>query len=497
MDAVESGKGDTALWRLTLQHSPIGMALVGLDGRLMMVNRAACTMLGRDAETLHAMTFQDITHPDDLETDLEEFERTLAGEIDSYRLHKRYLRPDGSVLWSDLSVALMRDDAGQPLHFISQILDVSEEHERRAHLEETVAELERERSTLSAIFDTVNVGLLLIDADGRYERSNRRHQETMRLPFPDGHDGRAGQLGHVYHPDGKTLLTQEEMPSWRAGKGEEFDDYLYWVGDDPLTRSAFSTSVRQVRTPTGEHRGATLAYQEVTDLMRALAVKDEFVASVSHELRTPLTSVLGHLEMLTESEDLTPEVRRQLDVVRRNALRLRSLVSDLLHVAQAHAGSLQIERDSVDVVCLVEEALEAAGPAADAGGVTIVADLPDDLEALVDAQRLRQVIDNLVSNAIKYTEPGGETTLRLTTVDDTLELGVHDSGIGMSDAEAAQVFTRFFRGRGALERHSPGTGLGLTIVRSIVDAHGGTITVDSEPGRGSSFHIRLPGALLT
>ena len=493
---MEQAGYDATLWRLTLQHSPIGMVLVDLDGRLTMVNRAACTMLGREADDLRSCTFQEITHPDDLDADLAQFERTLAGEIDSYRILKRYLRPDGSVVWGDLSVALVRDDTGEPQHFISQILDVSEEHERPDHLERTVAELETERSTLEAIFDTVNVGLLLIDADGRYERSNRRHQETMRLPFPDGHDGHAGQLGHVYRPDGVTLLTREEMPSWRATRGEEFDDYLYWVGHDPVTRSAFSTSARQVRGADGERRGATIAYQEVTDLMRALAVKDEFVASVSHELRTPLTAVLGHLEILAESVDLPPPVRRQLGVVRRNAERLRTLVSDLLEVAQAHAGSLQLDRDTVDVARLVHEALEAAAPAADAAGVALEVDVPEVLEALVDGQRLRQVVDNLVSNAVKYTDRGGAAGVRVGVDGTTLDIRVHDSGIGMNAAEVERAFTRFFRGSGALERHRPGTGLGLTIVQSIVEAHGGSISLSSEPGTGTEFHVRLPGAVL-
>ena len=124
------------------------------------------------------------------------------------------------------------------------------------------------------------------------------------------------------------------MPTYRAAHGEEFDDYTYWVGDDPATRAAFSASARQVRGPDGEPLGAALAYQEITDLMRAMKVKDEFVSSVSHELRTPLTSVLGYLELLRERDDLPADVIAQLRVIQRNAHRLQMLLSDLLLFAQ-------------------------------------------------------------------------------------------------------------------------------------------------------------------
>ncbi len=134
------------------------------------------------------------------------------------------------------------------------------------------------------------------------------------------------------------------------------------MGNDPAHAQAFSTSARQVRGPPGERLGAALAYQEITDLMRAMQVKDEFVSSVSHELRTPLTSVLGYLEILCEHEELPPDVIAQLQVVQRNALRLQTLLSDLLHVGQVGEGSLQLQRSLVDLVAVVREAVEAARP---------------------------------------------------------------------------------------------------------------------------------------
>lgn len=465
------------LWRLAFEHSPVGMTLVGLDGRLHVVNRALCDMLGYDAECLSSKGFQELTHPDDLDSDLELFHQALAGKIDSYRLTKRYLHADGRIVWGDLSVALVTDTDGSPLHFISQILDITE--------------LEHERRTLEAIFDTVNVGLLLIDRDGSYRRMNRRHRDYMDITFPDGHDGIAGQLGHIYFPDG-TPMAREDMPSYRAVQGEEFDGLWYWVGADPTTRSALSTSARTIRDPSGEMTGAVLAYQDISDLMRALQVKDEFVASVSHELRTPLTSMLGYVEILREHEPLTDDVRRGLDVIHRNAGRLQLLVSDLLDAAQAREGGLELHREDVDLVDLVTDAVESAHSVAVAGGLDLSTDLPDSLHAHVDGPRIRQVVDNLVLNAIKYTEPGGSVSVTLARVRDDVVLTVTDTGIGMAEHELDQVFTRFFRGEAAIERDIPGTGLGLNIAHSIVTAHGGTVSVDSSPRNGSRFAVVLP-----
>lgn len=485
--------GDSAdLWRLTVHHSPIGMALVGLDGALLMVNRAFADMLGYDVDELTMRGFQELTHPEDLDADLERFQQTLDGDIDSYRLRKRYLRSDGDVVWGDLSVALVRGPAGEPLHFVSQILDVTEQRAYEQRLKAATAEAERERQALEAIFETVSVGLLLIGPDGTYERMNRRHAETLEIPFPDGHEGAAGQLGHVYRLDGKTLMTREEMPSYRAAQGEEFDDQTYWVGSDPQTRKAFSTSARVVRGPSGERLGAALAYQEITDLVRAIQVKDAFVASISHELRTPLTSVLGYLELLAEDESLADAVRDRLHVVRRNALRLQALVSDLLEVGQLGEAGLTLDRADIDVARVAREAAEAARPLADQAGLTMSVDLPDSLVALVDEKRVRQVLDNLLSNAVKYSAPGDAVSLGLRRSGTDLELTVADTGIGIAEEDTPHVFERFFRGSAALSQHIPGTGLGLDIVGTIVRAHHGSIVVDSALGEGTTFRVTLP-----
>jgi signal transduction histidine kinase len=296
----------------------------------------------------------------------------------------------------------------------------------------------------------------------------------------------------VYGGDGSTLFVRDEMPTYRASRGEEFADIRIWVGNDPLTRRALSVSARRVEDDRGAFAGAALAYKDVTDFMRALRVKDEFVASVSHELRTPLTSINGYVNILLERDDLPPDVVAQLEVVARNTVRLTRLVSDLLHTAQNDEGPMRVVREQTDLAAVVRGCLEAAGPAARRAQVTIAVDAPDTLTANVDAERMAQVVDNLLSNAVKYSRRGGHVRVGLGTDAGRVVLSVADDGIGIDAADRDRLFTRFFRTREAEERAIQGVGLGLSITRSIVEAHGGRIEVHSQLGVGSEFLVRLP-----
>ncbi|MGY2702868.1 ATP-binding protein [Nocardioides sp. HB32] len=349
-----------------------------------------------------------------------------------------------------------------------------------------------QRRISEAIFDTVDVGLVLLDRTGAYEGMNKRHEDFMRLAYPAGHAGTAGQLGLVYGGDGSTLFARDEMPTYRASRGEEFADIRIWVGNDPLTRRALSVSARRVEDDRGAFAGAALAYKDVTDFMRALRVKDEFVASVSHELRTPLTSINGYVNILLERDDLPTDVVAQLEVVARNTVRLTRLVSDLLHTAQNDEGPMRVVREHTDLAAVVRGCVEAAGPAARRAQVTIAVDAPDTLTANVDAERMAQVVDNLLSNAVKYSRREGHVRVRLGTDAGGVVLSVADDGIGIDAADRDRLFTRFFRTREAEERAIQGVGLGLSITRSIVEAHGGRVEVHSQLGVGSEFVVRLP-----
>jgi signal transduction histidine kinase len=365
--------------------------------------------------------------------------------------------------------------------------------ERRGEeLAEALHMIELQRRFADAILDTVDVGLVLLDRNGDYRSMNKRHEDFMRLAYPNGHAGHAGQLGLVLEEDARTMVRREGMPTYRAANGEEFDDCRIWIGDDPLTMRALSVSARSVLDAHGGFAGAALAYTDVTEFMRVLKVKDEFIASVSHELRTPLTSIVGYAQLLTDRDDLDDEVMVQLAVISRSSARLQRLVADLLHTAESDAGPMRVIRVPSDLSDIVRAGVEATQPMAETAGATLVLDAPESLPMLVDPQRIAQVVDNLVTNAIKYSPGGGRIEVSLHVDGDRVELAVADNGVGIDPADRDRLFSRFFRSRQAEEQSIQGVGLGLSITKSIVESHGGRIEVESELGRGSVFRVRLP-----
>jgi len=225
-----------------------------------------------------------------------------------------------------------------------------------------------------------------------------------------------------------------------------------------------------------------------------IRLRDEFVASVSHELRTPLTSILGYLELIREkvTDAETTEDGAFLDIVARNADRLLRLVSDLLLVAEVEGGMLNLQLREVELGALAAECVEAARPDADRRQISLTLRRESDASLAADPMRLAQMMDNVVSNAIKFTPTRGRVTVAAGSHDGHAVFAVTDTGPGISPADQAHLFDPFFRTRAAQTQGIKGTGLGLTITKAIVDAHHGSIEVESSPGTGTTFQIELP-----
>jgi signal transduction histidine kinase len=244
-------------------------------------------------------------------------------------------------------------------------------------------------------------------------------------------------------------------------------------------------------------------YQEQQQLVRELMALDrtkgEFVSNVSHELRTPMTSVVGYVEMMLEDRgSLTEHQSKMLEVVHRNAVRLQRLIEELLLLAKLESGSAAHLDEAVDLCELAQSVVDVLSPVAQRGGVTLErTEHPEPLVVQGDHAHLDRMLTNLVSNAVKFTPEDGRVLVGVHRVDDSVEVEVVDTGIGIPKSQQADVFTRFTRATNATERAIPGTGLGLAIVRQIVDRHGGTISLDSEEGMGTTVRVRLPVALST
>lgn len=233
--------------------------------------------------------------------------------------------------------------------------------------------------------------------------------------------------------------------------------------------------------------------REITRERAAERAKEEFFALVSHELRTPLTAILGYVELvLSDDSGLDAEHARHLEAVERNARRLVRLVGDLLLAAQLTGGPLMIELGSVDLEELARDAVDLAQPRAEASRIALKAEIGPRARCVGDRDRLAQVLDNLIANALAFTPSGGKVTVRVSGADDGARLEVADTGVGVPDGALPHLFDRFYRARTTAPRPAPGLGLGLTIVRAIARAHGGDVTVDSRLGEGTTFTVSLP-----
>lgn len=362
---------------------------------------------------------------------------------------------------------------------------------KEAQLQALLAESRERERLLNTILDTVDVGIVAVDAEGRRLLTNSWQSRLEAGAAPHGastavHRGWEDHL-LLTGPDQWTPLQPERRPIRRAMAGESFADHLVCFGGAPGGR-VVSTGARPLRDDDGGFGGAVVVYNEVTGLVNALAAKDDVVATVSHEFRTPLTSIIGNLDLVL-GEELPPSVLRRIEVAQRNAERLLALVSDLLVTASA---AVQLQPRRTDLAGLVEASIGSAQAHAQAARVSLSMEAREPLWANVDPLRISQALDNLVSNAIKYSPDGGSVTVSGCAAEGRVVLQVRDTGIGMTAADADRVFTRFFRSPAVRDGAIPGAGLGLSITKAIVEGHGGSITCRTRPGHGSTFTVELP-----
>ncbi len=222
--------------------------------------------------------------------------------------------------------------------------------------------------------------------------------------------------------------------------------------------------------------------------------RDELIANISHELRTPLTSILGYLELLGElgEDELGPQARQLVEVVRRNAGRELRLVNDLLAVSFVDEYLARNTLELIDLAAVAAQVVEEHQPFAKGAGLDLSLQAAGAVPVLGDADRLVRVLENLVVNACKFSPSGGEVRVGVAPEGEEAVLTVADTGIGVSEAERARLFERMYRAPGAIDRHVEGAGLGLAIAKAIVEAHSGTITLDSTPGAGTLVRVAMP-----
>jgi two-component system phosphate regulon sensor histidine kinase PhoR len=333
------------------------------------------------------------------------------------------------------------------------------------------------RERLEAVLDAMVEGVLVLGADGGVQLANARLRELF---------GAWGEVG------GRTPL--------EVIRRADVDELLGLAArtSDPMALDIALgedgwLELHARRFPAeGETQGVVAVFHDVSEIRRLENHRREFVANVSHELRTPLTAIHGFAETLA-ANDFEPERRKQyVEVITRNAERLRALIEDLLELARVEGGKRALTPEPIDAAAFVAALLRELRPRLEARGLT--AACSGAARVLADRRALEQIVQNLLDNAVKYTEPGGRIEVRLAQSGARVRIDVADTGIGIPERDRARVFERFYRVDKARSRDLGGTGLGLSIVKHLAQALDGDISLASTEGGGSTFTVTLPSA---
>jgi PAS domain S-box-containing protein len=493
----------------TFEQAAVGIALLAPDGHWLRVNHKLCEIVGYSEAQLLALTFQDLTHPKDLQTDLDQVGQLLAGAITNYRMEKRYIRSDGSQVWINLTVALVRKADGTPDYFISVVEDI------QARKQAEAAGLERQ-VMLDAIVNCSPSALSLKHPDGRYALANPNLQRIH-------HAGESALLGktdfELYPHDVAQPFRANDEWVLRTLERHSVEEIVPVDGQP----HCFMSHIFPVLDPSGAARYICRISLDITDRKRnaeeldrhrnhleelvrvrtqeleqakvaaegATRAKSAFLANMSHEIRTPMNAIIG-LTHLMSRDTRDTVLRERLGKVDNAAQHLLQIINDILDLSKIEAGMVVLDRTEFSLDAVLSRVFELVGGPAREKGLELVLDtdhLPDRMRG--DPTRLAQVLINLLVNAVKFT-PRGWVRLRGELLREEkrrlqVRFEVQDTGEGIAPERQAQLFNAFEQADSSSTRRHGGTGLGLALARHLARMMDGEAGVDSTPGAGSTF----------
>lgn len=336
--------------------------------------------------------------------------------------------------------------------------------------------LENNNEQLAAVLQGMNDGVVAVDAQGNITLMTERAREL--LGSYAGTVRRLSECGTHY------LAVQAMLEKVMQG-GEAFTQPL------SITVPAERELEVYVSRLSGNASGALAVISDVTRIRKLERMRSEFVANVTHELKTPLTSIRGYIELLMAEERDAQTTRSFYEIIEIEAERLQKLTDDLLQLSDIENGSTEREVTPIPLAETVEKVIKTLRPEAQARGISLHAFVEPGLQVVAAPHRLYQLIKNLMENAVKYNRDGGAVNLSAATERGVAVIRVHDTGIGIPPEHLERIFERFYRVDKGRSRELGGTGLGLSIVKHIVNLYGGDVRVDSEPGVGTTFTVRL------
>lgn len=463
-----------------LEAAPDAMVVIDHSGTIVLVNAQTESVFGYDRGDLLGHQVEMLV-PFDLHTIhqthrqdyvVEPHVRSMGSGLDL-----RARRKDGSEFPVEISLAPLQTDDG--LLISAAVRDVTNKR--------------REERLFRGLLEAAPDAMVIVDQAGTIILVNAQVEERF------GYE-RNEMIGHsieILVPDRFSGL----HAGFRNGYISEPRTRPMGIAGDLFARrkdgSEFPVEISLAPLETEDGLLVSAAVRDISERRRMQAesdrVKDEFFATVSHELRTPLTSMLGYSELMADLEELSPQGKRFLQVITRSAERELRLVDDLLTLVAIEESGLTIRTALIDIEPIVRDAVEAARPRAEEVDIDLSLDIPGTAVMVQgDRDRVGQAIDNLLSNALKFTPSGGTVRVWLGVADDEVVIEVADSGMGIGDIEPNRIFERLFRSGSAIAQQVPGAGLGLTITLAIVEAHQGTIGVVKSDTQGTTFRISLP-----
>jgi two-component system CheB/CheR fusion protein len=488
-DVTERRRAEEANLRLAAIVESSDDAIIGktLDGIIMSWNAGAERIFGYSAEEVIGRHISILAPPERVDEIPKILERIRSGErVDHYETVRR--RKDGQRIMISLTVSPIRDATGQIIGVSKIARDITE----RKRAEE---ELRKSEEQLRAIFNQTTVGIAQTDLTGRFLFVNQRYCEIVGRPMEEVLNLRMQDLTHPDDlPD--TLVLFERMvaggPTFVTEKRYVRPDGSYvWV----------SSSMSVIKDPQGHPQSAIGIIQDITDrkkaeeaLQEANRRKDEFLAMLAHELRNPLAPISNTLKLIQLRGTQDPVLKRSLDIMDRQVQHIIRLVDDLLDISRITRGKITLRKEPVELGTLLTHAVETSRSLVETHRHELLVSLPERptyVEA--DPIRLEQVVVNLLTNAAKYTDPGGRIWLTCEPEGEEVVIRIRDTGIGIPPEMLGQIFDLFTQIDQSLARSRGGLGIGLTLVRSLVEMHGGKVSAYSAGlGQGSEFTVRLP-----
>lgn len=408
----------------------------------------------------------------------------MAGAV-SWWLSQRIVQPIARMKQS--AVRFAAGEVSQPME-VPQSLELAELAEAlnqmASQLDHRIRTATEQRNEREAILSSMMEGVIAVDSQQRIISMNRAAAELFGAQ-PAQVQGKS--IRHAVRNQRLVdLIAQAQQDSESISQ-----ELVLQNAAGEIVLQAHAAALRDAR---GAVMGVVVVLDDITSMRRLERVRSDFVANVSHELRTPITSIKGFVETLLSGETSEEDRQRFLEIVARQADRLNAIIRDLLMLSRLEQD--EADSDSIlspgPVLPVIQSAVQLCGRAAIAKGVKISVTCSPQLRARINAPLLEQGLTNLMDNAIKYSEQGGEVEVRAERIGEELQLSVTDHGCGIAAEHLPRLFERFYRVDKARSRQLGGTGLGLAIVKHIAQTHGGRIEVESKPAAGSTFRIKLP-----